>query len=87
MKKTDLLGRYHVNTHEEAVVNYIYSQRSLSHFQLGLYSAIFHADANNLARLRLGFPGEVAALMAWRNGNLRERAEGAGLIGQAVGVA
>ena len=46
---------------------------SASHFWGLLWDAMLRADADNLALLRKGFPEEVAAVEAWKHGNLSER--------------
>lgn len=43
-------------------------------FMRSLWQAIGMADRTNLARLRLGFPEEVDAYVAWTNGDLYQRA-------------
>ncbi len=50
-----------------------------SDFQLALIKTITRADGDNLARLELGFPIEVAAFRSWSHGNLGERLRKAGL--------
>jgi hypothetical protein len=48
-------------------------------FKPRLWDAIEIADEHNLARLEAGFPVEVAAFRAWRDGDLGERLRAAGL--------
>lgn len=45
-----------------------------------LFEAIERADTVNLERLRAGFPKEVAAQQAWRNGDLSDRIRAAGYV-------
>lgn len=44
------------------------------HFMTAIWEAIARADENNLRRLRMGFPEEVDAYLAWARGDLHERA-------------
>ena len=41
-------------------------------FFLALFDAMSHADGHNLAKLRLGFPEEVAAFQRWTQGDLAQ---------------
>lgn len=51
----------------------------LGGFQMALARAMVCADDANLERLRLGFPDQVAGLLAWRHGDLRVRLVARGL--------
>jgi len=49
-------------------------------FWTQMWEAMHRADPENLARLSLAFPEEVAALRAWRVGDLAQRFERAGVM-------
>ena len=51
----------------------------LGHFARILAEAISRADMDNLSRLALGFPNEVAGYWAWAHGDLGKRLRKAGL--------
>jgi hypothetical protein len=53
--------------------------RLLGDFKTALVGAIMLADEQNLARLHLGFPGEVDGFLAWSVGDLGRRLRDAGL--------
>lgn len=44
-----------------------------------LWEAIAHADDDNLARMKKGFPEEVAAFQTFKRGELRRRLKAEGL--------
>ena len=48
-------------------------------FYSALFEAISRADPENLARLRLAFPEEVDAVVAWREGDFAERVAAMGV--------
>jgi hypothetical protein len=48
-------------------------------FMETLYKLIHLADEKNLEKLRKGFPNEVAAVLAWTQGDLVDRATAAGI--------
>ena len=62
---------------EKAVIKWQY--RLLGNFHTALYNAIKFADGNNLDRLALGFPDEVAGFRAWAFGDLGRRLRAKGL--------
>jgi len=49
-------------------------------FWTTMFNAMNRADPDNLERLALAFPEEVAALRAWREGDLARRFEMAGVV-------
>jgi hypothetical protein len=54
--------------------------RSDGSFKSKLFEAIFHADDGNRKKLALGFPDEVAVVVAWREGDLASRLRAAGMM-------
>ena len=62
-------------TVEEAEILYIFDfqYQHGGGFATKLYETIHAADTNNLMRLAEGFPGEVAAVIAWTSGDLAKR--------------
>jgi len=48
-------------------------------FKKTLYKLIQLADGENTEKLRKAFPDEVAAVLAWTQGDLADRAEAAGI--------
>lgn len=59
---------------EKSLARMFYAQGTWcgSH-ERALWSALFVADGPNLDRHAMGFPGEVAALDQWQNGDLSAR--------------
>lgn len=51
----------------------------MSNFEEKLWELICGADDSNLAKIGLGFPLEVAAVIDWQRGDLAERIRAAGL--------
>jgi hypothetical protein len=62
---------------EKAVVKWQF--RKFGHFFTALFGTMARADEENLTKLALGFPDEVAGFREWAHGNLAERLRKAGL--------
>lgn len=54
--------------------------RRASGFVTALMEVMARADHDNLDRLALGFPEEAAAMRAWKQGDLSQRFERAGVV-------
>lgn len=74
---SDMLARF--SDGERAVLVFQLNALRASSFTSALLIAIGRADADNLERLRAGFPDLVAAYESWTKGDLAQRARAAGL--------
>ena len=72
---------FKATTMTQAEKDYVFDGqfRNGGSFKRALYELIQLADGNNTERLRLAYPDEVAAVLAWTQGDLADRAEAAGI--------
>lgn len=62
---------------EKRVIDW--TRKRMGGFRTRLWSAIAAADADNLEKLRLGFPDDVSGFLSWHKGDLAERFRERGL--------